>query len=201
MRIFGLIVALAAFVAPAQAALLTYSFNGDANAVVNPATAGTASSYGSGGQLGIGSQAGQWVLAGLSTPRNSGFSFTAGALPLFLGDLKVNGRRNSTQAGTSAVVEVFYNIGALNTGLSGTSLGVNTLTGSFNSFPFSLNETLQAGQKIWFTIRASSTNGYSGTVSYDFVTLDGDVVPEPTSMAVFGLLGAGIAARRIRRKA
>lgn len=201
MRIFGLIVALAAFVAPAQAALLTYSFNGTANAVVNPATAGTASAYGSGGQLGTGGQSGQWVLAGLATDRTSGFSFTAGALPLYLGDITVNGKRNSTQVGKTAVVEVFYNIGNLNTGLAGTSLGVNTLTGSFNSFPFSLNQTLQAGQKIWFTIRSRSTNGYTGTVSYDFITLGGDIVPEPTSMAVFGLLGAGIAARRIRRKA
>ena len=201
MRIFGLIVALAAFVAPAQAALLTYSFNGNANAVVNPATAGTASGYGSGGSLGTNSMAGQWVLSPLTTARNSGFSFTAGAGPVYLGGLTINGRLNSTQAGKTAAVEVFYNIGALNTGLNGTSLGVKPLTDSFNSSLFSLSKTLQPGKKIWFTIRASSTNGYTGTVSYDFVTLGGDLVPEPTSMAVFGLLGAGVAARRIRRKA
>jgi len=197
MRIFGLIVALAAFVAPAQAALLTYSFNGNANGVVSPAAAGTASNYGLGGSLGTN----QWNLAGLATRRNSGFSFTAGANPVSLGDLRVNGKRNSTQAGKTATVEVFYNIGATSTGLSGTSLGSSTLGSSFTSFPFTVGQTLAAGQKIHFTISAASTNGYTGTASYDFVTLDGNVVPEPTSMAVFGLLGAGIAARRIRRKA
>jgi hypothetical protein len=80
-------------------------------------------------------------------------------------------------------------------------LGTSTLGSNFASFPFTVGQTLAAGQKIHITISAASTNGYTGTASYDFVTLDGNVVPEPTSMAVFGLLGAGIAARRIRRKA
>lgn len=196
MRIFGLIVALAAFVAPAQAALLTYAFD-NANGVVSPANAGTASAYGLGGTIG----SGQWNSAGLATTRNSGFSFTAGSNPVSLGELYVNGKRNGTQSGKSATVQVFYNIGATSTGLAGTSLGISTLGANFTSFPFSVSQTLLAGQQIHFTISAASTNGFTGTASYDFVTLDGNVVPEPTSMAVFGLLGAGIAARRIRRKA
>lgn len=196
MRIFGLIVALAAFVAPAQAALLTYAFD-NANGVVSPANAGTASAYGLGGTIG----SGQWNSAGLATTRNSGFSFTAGANPVSLGELNVNGKRNATQTGKGATVAVYYNIGATSTGLAGTLLGSSTLGASFNSFPFTVGQTLLAGQEIHFTISAAAVNGYTGTVSYDFVTLGGEVVPEPTSMAVFGLLGAGIAARRIRRKA
>jgi hypothetical protein len=41
----------------------------------------------------------------------------------------------------------------------------------------------------------------STTFSVDNVTFNGDVIPEPASMAVFGLLGAGVAFRRLRRKA
>jgi len=197
MRIFGLIVALVAFVAPAQAALLTYSFNGNANGVVSPASAGTPSAYGLGGSLGTN----QWNLAGLSVARNSGFSLTAGTNPLFLSDIYVSAKRNTTQAGKSAKVAVYYNIGATSNTTSGTFLGDSTLGSGFTSFPFTVNTTLLAGQKIHFTIRSFSTDGFTGTTSYDFVTLNGNVVPEPTSMAVFGLLGAGIAARRIRRKA
>ena len=197
VRIFGLIVALAAFVAPAQAALLTYSFDGNANGVVSPASAGTASAYGLGGSLGTN----QWNLSGLSTTRNSGFSFTAGAYPVFIGEILVSAKRSTAQTGKTAEVGVYYNIGANSTGTSGTFLGDSTLGGNFVTFPFSVDQILAAGQKIHFTMSAFTTNGFTGTAHYDFVTLDGDVVPEPTSMAVFGLLGAGIAARRIRRKA
>jgi hypothetical protein len=201
MRIFGLIVALAAFVAPAQAALLTYSFDGNADGVVSPASAGTASAFGLSGTLGSGATAGQWNLSGLGTRRNSGFSFTAGSTPVSLTDIFVSGKRGGAQAGKTAEVSVYYNIGASSTGISGTYLGASTLGANFATFPFSVNQILAAGQKIHFTISAGSTNGYTSTAAWDFVTLDGNVVPEPTSMAVFGLLGAGIAARRIRRKA
>jgi hypothetical protein len=34
----------------------------------------------------------------------------------------------------------------------------------------------------------------------DNIKLNGDLVPEPASMAIFGLLGVGAAARRYRRK-
>jgi hypothetical protein len=42
----------------------------------------------------------------------------------------------------------------------------------------------------------------SGTTSFalDNVKFNGDLVPEPASMAIFGLLGVGAAARRFRRK-
>jgi hypothetical protein len=42
----------------------------------------------------------------------------------------------------------------------------------------------------------------SGTTQFalDNVKFNGDLVPEPASMAIFGLLGVGAAARRFRRK-
>jgi len=46
-----------------------------------------------------------------------------------------------------------------------------------------------------------SSAGTSTSFSLDNVKFNGTLVPEPASMAVFGLLGAGVAIRRLRRKA
>ena len=51
-------------------------------------------------------------------------------------------------------------------------------------------------------ISAQGTSaGTSTSFSLDNVNFNGTFVPEPASMAVFGLLGAGVAVRRLRRKA
>ncbi|MFM8570649.1 MAG: PEP-CTERM sorting domain-containing protein, partial [Pirellula sp.] len=46
---------------------------------------------------------------------------------------------------------------------------------------------------------ASGTSG-SASAKLDNIGFVGTVVPEPASIAIFGLLGAGVAARRMRRK-
>jgi hypothetical protein len=197
VRIFGLIVALAALMAPAQAALLTYSFASDASGAVSPAAAGTAADFAGNGSVDAANS--RWTTTALSNGRLNTFSFTAGSPGVSLSDLVVNARRGSGANG--AQIEVFYNVGATDLGVNGTSLGVNTLSTASTPFTYNVGLNLLAGEKINFTIRSTKFGTYNGVVLFDDVTLDGSVVPEPTSMAVFGLLGAGIAARRIRRKA
>ena len=198
IRVFGLIVALAALIAPAQAALLTYGFANTAVGVVDPVSAGTAANFAGSGFV----DATKWNTAGLGTTRLNNFSFTAsGSSPgIAIKDLVVNARRGTATSPNGAQIEVFYNIGATSTGVSGTSLGFNTLSSTATPFASDINVQLSAGQTIHFTIRSSRTGTYAGTAMFEDITLNGDLVPEPTSMAVFGLLGAGIAARRIRRK-
>jgi hypothetical protein len=57
------------------------------------------------------------------------------------------------------------------------------------------------GADFQAAISAKGLEG-TGTTSFavDNVKFNGDLVPEPASMAIFGLLGVGAAARRFRRK-
>lgn len=197
VRIFGLIVALAALMAPAQAALLTYSFDSDASGAVSPAAAGTAANFAGNG--GVDAANSRWATSGLSNGRINTFSFTAGSPGVAISDLVVNARRGSGPNG--AQIELFYNVGATDQGVNGTFLGTNTISTTSTPFTYNVGVNLLAGEKINFTIRSTKFGSFTGVALFDDVTLDGNVVPEPTSMAVFGLLGAGIAARRIRRKA
>lgn len=58
-------------------------------------------------------------------------------------------------------------------------------------------------QSFSAAIAAQASGSGTGTTSFtlDNVNFNGTLVPEPASMAVFGLLGAGVAIRRLRRKA
>jgi hypothetical protein len=46
----------------------------------------------------------------------------------------------------------------------------------------------------------STATASNRRLQIDSIELFGDVVPEPASMAIFGLLGVGAAAGRFRRK-
>ena len=78
--------------------------------------------------------------------------------------------------------------------------GGGAYTVTFNT-PFAIG----GDQSFSATITArATTGGNSGnftSFSLDNVNFNGTLVPEPASMAVFGLLGAGVAIRRLRRKA
>ena len=75
--------------------------------------------------------------------------------------------------------------------------GFGTYTVSFNP-SFKIDGGVSFEAAITFLSQAGS-----GEARYalDNVKFDGQVCPEPASMAVFGLLGAGVAFRRLRRKA
>jgi hypothetical protein len=204
VRVFGLIVALAALLAPAQAALLTYNFTNTANGVLGPEAGPLTSSnqFTGGGTVG----ATEWTTGtlGSGVTRTSTFSLTAGAEAIDLNQIEVRAKRNQTGSNNAARFVVYYNVGLTSTGASGQEAinsTTNTTYGSPNAAD--LGFRLLAGQTIHFTVAASrlSTSSGTPTISYDFVTLTGAAVPEPGSMAVFGLLGAGIAARRMRRRA
>lgn len=200
LRIFSLIVALAGFVALAQAALLTYGFANTAAGVVSPTSAGTATDFSGSGSV----DASKWTTQGLGpSSRLNSFSFTAAGsgLGVSVADLDLRARSGAATPPNVAQFEVFYNVGATSTGVSGTSLGVKVLGPSFANFNYDFGVNLLAGETIHFTILSSKNGSYTGSAFYDTITLGGAPIPEPTSMAVFGLLSAGIAARRIRRKA
>ena len=202
LRIFSLIAALAGFVAPAQAALPTYGFASTAVGVVSPSSAGTATDFSGSGSV----DASKWTTQNLnnSNPsRLNSFSFTAaGSGPgVSVADLDLRARSANATSPNIAQFEVFYNVGITSTGVSGTSLGVKDLASTFADFNYDFGVNLLAGETIHFTILSSRNGSYTGSAFYDTITLGGAPIPEPTSMAVFGLLSAGIAARRIRRKA
>jgi hypothetical protein len=49
-------------------------------------------------------------------------------------------------------------------------------------------------------ISGSVATGSNSRIQIDSIEVYGSIVPEPTSIAIFGLLGAGAAVRRLRRK-
>ena len=198
IRVFGLIVALAALMAPAQAALLTYSFTNSAVGTVDPAFAGSADPFTGGGSVGASS----WTTASLNgTPNTNTFSFTATTPGVSLENVVLSARRNGSGSSNNANITVYFNVGATSTGTLGEEFISSSLGTSFNNINGDLGFNLLGGQTIHFTVVSSRTSSGAPTASFDFIDLNGSPIPEPTSMAVFGLLGAGIAARRIRRKA
>lgn len=81
----------------------------------------------------------------------------------------------------------------------------SNLTNSFQTFTLTFNTPLSfdSANVLRSTITlAGAANAGGGQTLYqlDNVQFFGTVVPEPGSMAVFGLLGAGVVVRRMRRK-
>ena len=93
--------------------------------------------------------------------------------------------------------------------LDGVTVASNlySVSGSgFGAYTVTFNQPLLVGTGAFVaSISAQGTSGGSSgnstAFSLDNVNFNGELVPEPASMAVFGLLGAGLAVRRLRRKA
>jgi len=74
----------------------------------------------------------------------------------------------------------------------------DTLVSFTSGYQFSDND----GGGMLFTLNAGRAGTATGArMIVDYIEIYGTVVPEPASMAIFGLMGAGFAVRRIRRKA
>lgn len=197
VRVFGLLIAALALMAPANAALLTYDFTSSAAGAVDPAAAGsTATPFQGSGAVGSTS----WTTAAVG---QNTFEFTVGSTPLQLTDLEIRGRRiNGNPSATArADVAVSYQI---DTGSGyGALVFIDSIQPgiSYANQPYDFSDVLLAsGSKIRFVIDTTVGAGTSVSFEMDSVKLNGGAVPEPASMAIFGLMGAGLAVRRFRRK-
>jgi hypothetical protein len=83
----------------------------------------------------------------------------------------------------------------------------NTAANDFYTFDTTLTSPIigDPDSPLSLSIDSFVTNGSTASASnrrlqIESIELFGDVVPEPASMAIFGLLGVGAAAGRFRRK-
>jgi hypothetical protein len=214
MRFFGLILAVVAMAQSANAALLScWDFNtaNGVNAVVTPGVTGTATAFtnvGSAGSNGIdGTVASQQWATATNVSNNSAsagasryntFSFTnTGANPYKLTDLSLDLARVGG-TGTNVIrILVTQQIGA---GSEDEVFTVSANNGTLTTKSDMLGDVLLAtGETATYRFYYSRSGTVNGGL-IDNIKLNGDLVPEPASMAIFGLLGVGAAARRYRRK-
>lgn len=224
VRCFGLLLALVVSVQSASAALLsTWDFASNANGTVAGGIVGAAGAMQNAGQT---SATGGLVYGNAGARNASGFWRTSNfnnvgsASPLsarysyisFTNNSSVNQITLTTldfkAKNTSGVfgrnVDVSYKI----TGVSGeSSLGsFERTSSSFSSSTasFATGVTLDAGDSVTVYFRFfksdSDNNSNNRQLDLDDIALNGDVVPEPASMAVFGLVGLGVAVARRRKK-
>ena len=228
VRCFGLLLALVASVQSANAALLaTWDFATDASGTVAAGIVGTAGNmsntgpftatgtpgrtYGNNGSRQVISTAGVWRTSdfnnvGSGSPlaaRYSSLSFTNASTvnQVKMTSLDLLARNAVGSTGRSVVVS--YNV----TGSAGeTSLATfdrTSTTFTAGSTGFS-GVTLNSGDTLTVYFRffkdAADNTTTNRRMDLDNITLSGDVVPEPASMAVFGLVGLGVAVARRRKK-
>ena len=194
VRIFGLIVALAALMTPASAALLVYDFNTNANGDVSGAPAGSsASAFAGGGSV----LSGSWNTGAITAPVVNTFTFTAAAPGVTLDTLVFVARKGVNQSLVIPQFAVAYKID------SGSSVALFDNGPSFTFNPAtspSIGAFLAAGSSIEFTVTSTMALGAPTFLEFDSITLNGGTVPEPASLAIFGSLGALGLVRRLRRK-
>ena len=222
IRFFGLVIAVVAMVQSADAALLSaWNFEGNAN---GSSTTGTPGAFINIGDVGTGSHGipggvqavttapgvteGRWrtgtnitnSTSAYSSTKFNSFSYTSARAETDFTELKFNARRTNGNFGTPTV---FANVRYSIDGGPEVSLGTKNITEtSMSPFSFTNPIFLAAGSVIDFRVYWAS-QGNTTTAELDNLQLLGtsENVPEPASIAVFGLLGAGVAFRRMRRNA
>jgi len=213
MRFFGLFLAVVAMAHSANAALLsTWNFDSNANAVVASGVTGTGTAFtnvGTAGSNGInGSISSQrWATATNVTNSSAApgdskynkFSFTnTGANPYRLTNLSLDLARVNGTGSNLIKVLVTQQIGAGDEDEVFTATS-NSATLSAKGDSLGDVALLASGETVTYRFYYSRTGSVTGAL-IDNIQLNGDLVPEPASMAIFGLLGVGAAARRFRRK-
>jgi hypothetical protein len=229
VRCFGLLLALVASVQSANAALLsTWDFATDASGTVASGIVGTAgdmtntgatAATGSPGRT-YGNNGARQVVGGQQVWRTSTFNNVGSGSPLADRYSSLSFTNTSTNGNV-------YNMSSLEllarnaTGIQGRSVVVSyKVTGQANetalatfdrtSATFTSGSTGFAGVSLFggdtltvyfrFFKDSSDNNTTNRAFDLDNITLNGDVVPEPASMAVFGLVGLGVAVARRRKK-
>jgi hypothetical protein len=201
-RLFGFLVAVAAMVSGANAALLAkYDFTSNANS--SGGSYGTASAFNAGTAGGVVttgsvlSDTGVWRAPGLTGnlvagTSNNYFTFTA-TNDVLIESLSFTNKRGGT---SSVSTDVNFKVG------TGPDSNLDTVTIGNTANPTTLNFdptfVLSAGQTL--QIDFVYTGGTNKSVLLGEVALNGSVLPEPTSVAIFAALGLPVAMRRFRRK-
>ncbi len=228
VRCFGLLLALVASVQSANAALLaTWDFTTNTSGTVASGISGTAGNmsntgpntavgspnrtYGNNGARQVVSSAGVWRTSefnnvGPASPlaaRYSSLSFTntstTGVVKMTSLDLLARNAVGTT--GRSVVVSYRVTGQAGETSLATfdrTSTTFVSGSASLSGVRLNTNDTLT----VYFRFFKAATDNTTTNqrLDLDNITLSGDVVPEPASMAVFGLVGLGVAVARRRKK-
>ncbi len=229
VRCFGLLLALVASVQSANAALLsTWNFATDTSGTVAAGIVGTAGNmsntgpstgtgtpsrtYGNNGARQVISGAGVWRTStfnniGSSSPlaaRYSSLSFTNTATNgnvYKMTSLDLLARNAATTQGRSVVVSYKVTGQANETALATFDRTSTTFTAGSTGFA---GVDLFGGDTLTVYFRffkdSADNNTTNRAIDLDNITLSGDVVPEPASMAVFGLVGLGVAVARRRKK-
>jgi len=205
VRLFGFLVAVAAMVSGANAALLAkYDFTSNANS--SGGSYGTASAFQSGTAGGVvttgsvGTDTGVWRAPGLTGnlvagTTNNYFTFTA-TNDVLIESLSFTNKRGGSGTGASVSTDVNFKVGTgADTYLDTVTIGSSAQATTLNFDPTFI---LSAGQTL--QIDFVYTGGTNKSVLLGEVTLNGSVVPEPTSVAIFAALGLPVAMRRFRRK-
>lgn len=228
VRCFGLLLALVASVQSANAALLaTWDFATDASGTVAAGIVGTAGNmsntgpftatgtpgrtYGNNGSRQVISTAGVWRTSdfnnvGSGSPlaaRYSSLSFTNTSTvnQVKMTSLDLLARNAVGLTGRSVVVSYSVTGAAGETSLATFDRTSTTFTAGSTGFS---GVTLNSGDTLTVYFRffkdAADNTTSNRRMDLDNITLSGDVVPEPASMAVFGLVGLGVAVARRRKK-
>jgi hypothetical protein len=203
VKLFGFMLALAAMVSSANAALLvSYQYaepdSKDPTSAASGINADTSSGVFS---VNNGLQRISSSVSNTTAVRKEDFAFSTSApnsislTSMTFNSALISGSRtvSFTPSFTLDGVTVASNLYSV----SGSGFGAYTVT---------FNQPLLIGTGAFVaSISAQGTSGgasgSSTAFSLDNVNFNGELVPEPASMAVFGLLGAGLAVRRLRRKA
>ena len=217
VRIFGLMVALAALMTPASAALLgKYEFTANtlsASAVdsVFTGNGGSFSAFNASGTLpgaaltdryefGVPASA-SGNLNGSSSNPYVGFSMTNTGPGYSITSLSVNFRQLLPSVDTdNGSIRAYYRLGSGAWSVYGGSTSYDLSTTS--TLTSALNVSVPDATTVEFAFRVQNAAGFDQTIYVDNVMVNGDVaaIPEPASMAIFGTLAGFGLVRRLRRK-
>jgi len=194
VRVFGLLVAAIALMAPANAALITYDFNGSLAPTPPVGTGITA------GNFNLGTAGGTTDATKLTTASSAGtFNFfeitVSGPDPVSVSEIAVRHARGASPSPTMTVSYSINGGGLVYVADFNPAASFQNFSTNDNLIPFA-PVLLNAGD----VFRVQFDYEGSVPVLLDWAKLEGGTVPEPASMAIFGLMGAGLAVRRFRRK-
>ncbi len=226
VRIFGLLLALVASVQSANAALLaTWDFATDASGTVASGIVGTAGAmsnagpftgtgspvrtYGNNGARQLISSAGVWRTSdfnniGSGSPLAARYSFLSFTNTSTVNTVKMTSlellARNAVGTTGRSVVVSYAKTGSETTLATFDRTSTTFTSGStgFSGVKLSMGETLTVYFRFFKDAADNTTT--NRRLDLDDIKLNGDIVPEPASMAVFGLVGLGVAVARRRKK-